>query len=203
VLKKSLFIVLIILILDQVLKIWIKTHMMLGQEFVIFPWFIIHFTENSGMAFGMEFGGNYGKLALSLFRIIAIGAIAWYIYSLIKQRVKPGLIISISLIFAGAMGNLLDSMFYGIIFNDSFFQVASIFPASGGYSSFLHGNVVDMFYFPLISGVFPQWFPIWGGEDFLFFRPVFNIADSSISVGVGMLLLFQKRYFKDGKPIKL
>ena len=202
-LKKSLFIVLIILILDQVLKIWIKTHMMLGQEFVIFPWFIIHFTENSGMAFGMEFGGNYGKLALSLFRIIAIGAIAWYIYSLIKQRVKPGLIISISLIFAGAMGNLLDSMFYGIIFNDSFFQVASIFPASGGYSSFLHGNVVDMFYFPLISGVFPQWFPIWGGEDFLFFRPVFNIADSSISVGVGMLLLFQKRYFKDGKPIKL
>ena len=200
-LKKSFFIVFIVLFLDQALKFWIKTNMMLGQEFVIFPWFIIHFTENSGMAFGMEFGGSYGKLALSVFRIIAIGAIAWYIYSLIKQRARQGLIIAISLIFAGAAGNLIDSVFYGVLFNDSFFQVASLFPSQGGYSSLLHGNVVDMLYFPLIEGVFPTWFPLWGGEDFLFFRPVFNIADSSITIGVCMLLLFQKRYFKEGKPI--
>lgn len=200
--KKALFIVFGVLFLDQVLKIWIKTHMMLGQEFHIFgDWFIIHFTENNGMAFGMEFAGQYGKLLLTLFRIVAIGGIIWYLYSLIKDRVKTGLVIAISLILSGAIGNLLDCLFYGVIFNDSYFQLATLFPAGGGYSKFLHGSVVDMLYFPILHGTFPSWFPFWSGEEFEFFRPVFNIADTSISVGVCMLLVFQKRYFKDGKPI--
>lgn len=176
--------------------------MMLGQEYLIFGnWFIIHFTENNGMAFGLEFAGQYGKLLLSSFRIVAIGAIFWYAYILASKRAKTGLLVSIALILAGAIGNMIDSAFYGLIFNDSFFQVASLFPQAGGYGTFLHGSVVDMLYFPLFSGEFPSWVPIWGGQDFEFFRPVFNIADTSISVGVCMLLVFQKRYFKDGKPI--
>lgn len=186
-----------ILLIDQVVKIWIKTHMYLGQEYNILDnWFIIHFTENEGMAFGMKFGGGYGKLLLSIFRIIAVGAIGWYLYKLIKEKSDKLYIICMSLIFAGAIGNIIDSAFYGLIFSESYFDIARIFPVEGGYSSFLHGKVVDMLYFPILSGHFPQWLPLWGGEEFIFFRPVFNIADSSISIGVMLLILFQKRFFQ-------
>jgi len=172
--------------------------MSIGQEINVFGnWFIIHFTENEGMAFGMRFGGDFGKLLLSIFRIVAIIIIGWYLIKLTRNKEKPGLIISLSLIFAGALGNIIDSAFYGMIFGESrFHEVAAIFPADGGYSSFLHGKVVDMLYFPVIRGYYPEWFPIWGGNDFIFFRPVFNIADSSITVGVFILILFQKRFFK-------
>jgi len=199
-LKKSLILIVLVLFVDQVLKIWIKTNMYLGQEFnVLGNWFVIHFTENEGMAFGMKFGGNYGKLLLSLFRIVAISAIGWFLFKLIKEKADKLYIISITLIFAGATGNMIDSALYGLIFSDSFFEIARIFPKEGGYGSFLHGKVVDMFYFPIIQGVYPDWFPLKGGETFIFFRPVFNIADSSISVGVLLLIIFQKRFFKKSK----
>ena len=198
-LKKSLLIIFLILFIDQAVKIWIKTNMYIGQEYSVFGnWFIIHFTENEGMAFGMKFGGEYGKLMLSIFRIIAVGGIGWYLYKLIKESADKLFIISMSLIFAGAVGNIIDSVFYGLIFSESYFNVAQFMPAEGGYGSFLHGKVVDMLYFPIISGNFPDWFPIWKGEEFLFFRPVFNIADSAISIGVVLLIIFQKRFFKKG-----
>ena len=172
--------------------------MYLGQEFHIAgDWFIIHFTENNGMAFGLEFAGEYGKLALSLFRIFAIGGIGWYLNHLVKNKAHVVLISSIAFIFAGALGNIIDSTFYGVIFSSSEFQLASLFPAEGGYSSLLHGKVVDMFYFPILKGHFPDWVPFWGGDYFTFFRPVFNIADASISIGVILILLFQGVIFKD------
>ncbi len=170
--------------------------MSLGEEFMVFDdWFRIHFTENRGMAFGMELGGAYGKLLLSLFRLGAISLIGYYLFTLCKKKEKTGLIISISLIFAGAMGNMIDSAFYGMIFTESYHSAAQIFPPGGGYSSFLHGNVVDMFYFPIFRGEYPDWLPFVGGNAFLFFRPVFNVADSAITVGVFSLLIFQKRFF--------
>ena len=172
--------------------------MTLGEEInVLGNWFIIHFTENEGMAFGMRFGGDSGKLILSIFRIIAIIAIGWYLLKITKRKENPGLIFSMSLIFAGALGNIIDSAFYGMIFSESkFHDVAVLFPPEGGYSSFLHGKVVDMLYFPVLKGFYPQWFPFWGGQDFIFFRPVFNIADSSITTGVLILIFFQKKFFK-------
>ena len=171
--------------------------MYLGQEYqVIGHWFNIHFTENNGMAFGLEFGGSFGKLFLSLFRIILVGGIGWYLFHLIKTKAHAGMIVCFSLIFAGAIGNIIDSAFYGLIFSDSDMGMARLFPAEGGYGTFLHGRVVDMLYFPLIEGHFPQWFPVWGGEEFSFFRPIFNIADSSISVGVAALLIFQSKFSK-------
>lgn len=180
---KPLFIIFIVLLADQVLKTWIKTNMYLGQEFkIIGNWFIIHFTENNGMAFGLEFGGEFGKLALSLFRIAAVAGIAYGLHYLIQRKYHRGLILNVALIFAGALGNIIDSVFYGRIYD---------------YASLFHGRVVDMFYFPIIEGVFPAWVPIWGGEDFIFFRPVFNIADAAISVGVILILIFQKSYFKE------
>jgi signal peptidase II len=186
-----------VLILDQVLKIWIKTHMTIGQEIhVAGNWFILHFTENEGMAFGYTFGGGAGKLMLSIFRIIAVIVIGVYIHRLKNKSPHPGLIISFSLIMAGALGNIIDSAFYGLIFNaSSFHSVATLFPPGGGYSTFLHGKVVDMLYFPVIDTTLPNWIPIWGGEPFTFFRPVFNISDSSITTGVLLLLVFQKKFF--------
>ncbi|MDX1285922.1 MAG: lipoprotein signal peptidase, partial [Draconibacterium sp.] len=172
--KKSLIIIFLILIADQILKIWIKTTMSLGEEIVVFKdWFILHFVENNGMAFGFEFAGEYGKVFLSVFRILAVIAIGWYLFKLAKLKDIPfGFIIAISLIFAGAIGNIIDSLFYGMIFNHSYGQVATLFPEEGGYSNFLHGRVVDMFYFPLIEGRYPQWIPKVGGNPFIFFRPV-------------------------------
>jgi signal peptidase II len=198
---KSILIILLILFVDQALKIWIKTNMMLGDEIVIAKnWFIIHFVENNGMAFGIEFGNSIGKYFLSIFRIIAVGAIGWYISKLWKREVNFGVIVCFSLIMAGAIGNILDSAFYGLIFNESYGNVANLFPAEGGYSAFLQGKVVDMFYFPLISGTYPSWIPYLGGGDFVFFRPVFNVADSSITVGIISILIFYKGFF-DEKPV--
>ncbi|MCG6187444.1 lipoprotein signal peptidase [Maribellus maritimus] len=203
--SKSLSIIFLILIVDQILKIWIKTSMSLGDEIVIFKnWFILHFVENNGMAFGFEFAGEYGKMFLSVFRILAVVAIGWYLSKLYRQKEIPfGFIASISLILAGAVGNIIDSLFYGMIFNHSYGQVATLFPDGGGYSSFLHGRVVDMFYFPLFSGTYPNWLPVVGGNDYLFFRPVFNIADSAITVGIFSILIFYRKYFNklDEKPV--
>lgn len=198
--KKAAIIIILILIADQVLKIWVKTEMIIGTRGEIAmmgDWFILHFTENEGMAFGMKFGGEFGKIILSIFRIIAIVAIGWYLVKITRNNEPFGLVLSIALIFAGALGNIIDSAFYGMIFSEStFHEVARIFPEEGGYGYFLYGKVVDMFYFPVISGYYPSWIPFWGGNEFIFFRPVFNIADSSITVGVFILIFFQKRFFK-------
>ncbi|MBB5620000.1 signal peptidase II [Pedobacter cryoconitis] len=181
--SKPLLVIFLVLLVDQVLKTWIKTNMYVGQEFkIIGNWFIIHFTENNGMAFGMEFGGEFGKLALSLFRIAAVAAIGYGLYYLVKHKYHRGLVLNVALIFAGALGNIIDSVAYGKIY---------------GYSTLFHGRVVDMFYFPILEGIFPKWVPVWGGEDYIFFRPVFNVADAAISVGVIAILIFQKKYFKE------
>lgn len=195
--KKTLSIVLIILALDQGLKFWVKTNMFLGQEFQILDWFYIHFTENNGMAFGMEFGGRWGKLALSIFRIVFVGFLFHFLRGLIKRNAEPILITSLSLVLAGAVGNIIDGVFYGTIFNDSYRQVASFLPEDGGYAPLFFGRVVDMFYFPLFKGYLPEWLPFWGGDYFVFFRPVFNIADAAISTGVGLMIIFQKKVMKE------
>jgi signal peptidase II len=196
--KKSVLLILLILFVDQLLKIWVKTHMQLGQEIHMFGnWGILHFIENNGMAFGMEMGGRPGKFILSIFRILAIFGIGWFLSSLIKKKANLGLILSVSAIMAGAIGNIIDSAFYGMIFSESFNHPAILFPPEGGYSYFLHGKVVDMFYFPVINTHWPHWSPFKPGEAFIFFRPVFNIADSAITCGVMSIVLFQKRMFRD------
>src|SRR4030042_4724160 len=196
--KKAIFLIISILIADQILKFWVKTHMVVGEDIPLFgKWGMLHFIENNGMAFGMEMGGKTGKLILSSFRIIAIFAIGWFLNSIISKKVNLGLILAVSAIMAGAIGNIIDSAFYGMIFSESFSQPAIAFPEGGGYSSFLHGRVVDMFYFPIINTHWPSWSPIKPGESFVFFKPVFNIADSAITCGVISIILFQKRMFRD------
>lgn len=193
-----ILIVLVVLAIDQWSKFWIKTNMFLGEEFpVLGDWFIIHFTENNGMAFGIEFGFEYGKLFLTLFRIVVVAIIGVYLFRLPRKSTSSGLLVTGSLIFAGAVGNIIDSVFYGIVFDESYNQIASFLPDGGGYASLFYGKVVDMLYFPLIDGFFPDWLPIWGGEHFVFFRPVFNVADAAISVGIASLLLFQRKFFKN------
>ncbi|WP_207535490.1 lipoprotein signal peptidase [Desertivirga arenae] len=198
---KPVLAIILILLADQALKIWIKLNMTLGQEFKFLgDRGMIHFTENNGMAFGMEFGGVAGKLALTLFRIVAVSLIGYGVVYLIKKKYHRGLILNVALIFAGALGNIIDSTFYGILFSESsYFQPAKLLPEQGGYAGIFQGKVVDMFYFPLVQGTFPSWFPIWQNEEFIFFRPVFNIADAAISIGVIAILIWQKRYFKEEK----
>lgn len=183
-------IILLLLFLDQAFKIWVKTHMALGESITIFPWFQLYFTENPGMAFGMEF---FNKLVLSIFRIVAVVGIAYYLVQLIRKEYPLGYIVCIAMIFAGAFGNILDSVFYGVLFSHSYGQVATFMPDGGGYAPLLHGKVVDMLYFPLIQTTLPTWVPVWGGEEFVFFRPIFNLADSCICVGVFVLLIFHSR----------
>jgi signal peptidase II len=196
-LTKSIILIFLVLLLDQITKILVKTNMFLGQEFsVLGDWFLIHFVENNGMAFGIEFAGEYGKVFLSIFRIVAVAGIAWYMVKLVKKEEVPmGFIACVALILAGAIGNIIDSAFYGLIFNESHGQVSELLPNEGGYSSFLHGKVVDMLYFPLFSGRYPEWLPFWGGNSFLFFRPVFNIADSSITIGIFSIIIFYRGLF--------
>jgi signal peptidase II len=207
------FIILLILVADQVLKIWVKTHMPLSEDWDQYHtmltaydrglrpvggnWFQVYFVENSGMAWGWELGGSWGKMALTLFRLIAVVAGIFILRNFVRKKYHRGFIVCAALIFAGAMGNLIDSMFYGMMFDESTrFHVAQLFPKSG-YAGFLHGKVVDMLYFPIIKDkTLPGWLPFWGGEKFTFFSPVFNIADASISAGVISILVFQKRFFK-------
>ncbi len=193
--KKPLIVIFIVLLLDQISKFWIKLNMTIGESFsVLGDWFKIYFIENNGMAFGWELGTQYGKIALGLFRIIAVALLFYLIYYLVKKKVKFGPLLGISLITAGALGNIIDGMFYGMIFSESTFtQVATLFPDGGGYSGFMQGKVVDMLYFPLFT--FPEWIPFLGGQ--IFFSPIFNIADSAITVGFLYLLIFQWDFLKN------
>ena len=202
----------LILLVDQVLKIYIKTNYYMGQETVLFeslPWFRLHFVENEGMAYGWKLGGTWGKIALTTFRLVAVIVGTFYLLSIVKKKFHTGYIVCVTFIYAGAIGNLIDSLFYGMIFefSDVYAQnLAKGFWEEGfkvGYEGFLHGRVVDMLYFPIIeNGRFPDWLPIWGGESFEFFRPVFNIADMAISGGVFTLIIFQNRFFPEAKEKK-
>ncbi len=193
--KKSLIIIIIVIILDQILKFWIKLNMTIGESFsVIGDWFQIYFIENNGMAFGWELGTEFGKIALGIFRLIAVALLFYLIYYLNKKKIKFGPLLGISLITAGALGNIIDGMFYGMIFSESTFtQVATLFPEGGGYAGFMQGKVVDMLYFPLFT--FPEWIPFLGGQ--IFFSPIFNIADSAITIGFLYLLIFQWDFLKN------
>lgn len=208
--KHIAIIIALVVIADQALKFYIKTNFILSEErYVIGSWFRLSFVENPGMAYGWKFGGVWGKLALTVFRLAAVIFGTWYLGSIIKQKYHKGFIICAALIYAGALGNLIDSAFYGLIFDKGMLPDPAdptgkeyigygglAVLAKHGYSSFLHGNVVDMFYFKLIEGRFPKWMPFWGGEDFQFFRPIFNLADAAISTGVLTILVFQKRFFR-------
>lgn len=207
--KHVVFIIAAIIIVDQALKIWIKTSHPTGEVVRVLgmDWFRLHFIENPGMAWGWKFGNETGKMVLTLFRLAAVIFGTWYLGQIVKKQYKKGFIICAALIYAGALGNLIDSMFYGMIFDKGLSASSNYLQYDGiasfslnGYSSFLHGSVVDMLYFPMFKGHFPSWFPFVGGDNFEFFSPIFNIADASISVGVITLLLFQKRFFKKHSP---
>ncbi len=194
---KAISLIVLVLVVDQVVKFQIKTSMTLGESiYVLGNWFQIRFIENPGMAFGLDIPGKLGKPLLTLFRIIAVVVIGWYLGQLVRRKVSTGLILCVALIFAGATGNIIDSVFYGRIFSEStYFTVASLFPEEGGYAPLLYGKVVDMLYFPVIHGHFPKWLPFRAGEEFIFFRPIFNLADTSITTGILTILVFQKRFF--------
>lgn len=196
-LKKAGLIIFVILLIDQISKIYIKTNFQLGEEIKVFDWFRILFVENEGMAWGAKIPGEYGKLLLTLFRLIAIVGIGYWLWDSVRNNGSKVLIIAISFIFAGAFGNIIDSLFYGLIFTESYGRVAEFMPEGGGYADLFYGKVVDMLYFPLYDGVLPGWIPIWGGEHFTFFEPVFNIADTAITTGVILLLVFNKKAFPE------
>ncbi|WP_046743267.1 lipoprotein signal peptidase [Kordia zhangzhouensis] len=196
-LKKAIGIIVLVLLIDQISKIYIKTNFALGESVEVFSWFQILFVENKGMAWGVELPGSYGKLFLTLFRLFAITAIGYWLFDAVKKKSSKVLIVAIALIFAGAFGNIIDSVFYGIIFNESVYkgEVATFLPEAGGYAPIFHGRVVDMLHFPLIDTTWPEWMPWIGGDRFTFFDPVFNIADSAITIGVALLIIFNKKAF--------
>ncbi|KAB8155772.1 lipoprotein signal peptidase [Kordia sp. TARA_039_SRF] len=198
-LKKAIGIIVLILLIDQISKIYIKTNFKLGESVEVFGWFKILFVENRGMAWGVELPGSYGKLFLTLFRLFAITAIGYWLYDAVKKNSSRILIVSIALIFAGAFGNIIDSVFYGILFNGSEGQLATFLPEEGGYAPVFYGRVVDMLHFPLIDTTWPEWMPWIGGDRLTFFDPVFNIADSAITVGVALLIIFNKKAFPKKK----
>ncbi|MFK5957315.1 MAG: lipoprotein signal peptidase [Lutibacter sp.] len=197
-LKKALFIIFIVLLIDQISKFYIKTNFFYGEDVIVFDWFRIHFIENNGMAWGAEFGGKAGKLFLTVFRLFAITGIGYWLFTSVKKKANTILIVAISLIFAGAMGNIIDSVFYGVIFNTpGGHDLATLFSEQATGKLFF-GKVVDMLYFPIWSGDLPSWLPILGGKPFTFFNAIFNVADTSISTGVGLLIFFNKKAFPKG-----
>lgn len=198
-LRSAILIIFLVILADQVLKVWIKTSFPFGHVSNVLglSWFRLYFIENEGMAWGWKFGGEWGKMILTLFRLVAVIFGSWYLVKIIREGYTKGFIVCASLIYAGALGNLIDSLFYGMIFGQTTYNtVATAFPPGGGYAGFLHGHVVDMLYFPIVHTNFPAWMPLIGGKEFEFFSPIFNIADASISVGVLVLLFFQKRFFQ-------
>lgn len=198
-LKKASLLILLILLIDQISKFYIKTHFALGDEIRVFDWFRILFVENEGMAWGAKIPGEYGKIILTSFRLVAIVGIAYWLWDSVQKNSATELIVAVSLIFAGAFGNIIDSVFYGEVFSHSYNQIATFLPEEGGYGTLMHGKVVDMLYFPLWSGYLPEWIPFWGGDYFTFFEPVFNIADSAITIGVFLLIIFNKKAFSHEK----
>lgn len=193
-LRTAYFLIFVILLVDQASKIFIKTNFVLGEEVNVFSWFKILFIENEGMAWGTEIPGAYGKLFLTFFRLIAVTAIGYWLWDSTQKNSSNYLIVAIALILAGAFGNIIDSVFYGIIFDDSHNHLATLF-SEKPYGKVFHGKVVDMLYFPILDGNFPSWLPIWGGKDFKFFNAIFNVADMAISTGVGILIVFNKKAF--------